>query len=174
MKPLGDRALLQKAVESRKDGRIDVVDLANKLGIDVFAVPKKDKQYNAHIQYDSTKNQFEIFVNSNHPGTRQRFSIAHELSHYALDPDKIIERGSMDRPHISVDEDEIKADALAAKVLMPDELIDEYFQEHQIEATSSFTSATVEAVASYFHVSRTMAVLRLREKGCQIPYLSFA
>lgn len=174
MKPIGSKALIAQAVKTRKNGRIDVVELATNLGIDVYAVSSDVQDYNAHIQYNQDKDRFEIFVNSDHPGTRQRFSIAHELSHYALDPDKIVERGSMDRTHVSVEPDEKRADALAAQVLMPDELVDEYFAKNNLTTGSDFTSATVETLAAHFHVSRTMAVLRLREKGCQVPYLSFA
>jgi Zn-dependent peptidase ImmA (M78 family) len=174
MQALGSKALLDKALESRRNGRIDVVQLANNLGIDVFSVSKKDSSYNAHIAYVQDRNQFEIYVNVTHPTTRQRFSIAHELSHYAINPDKIIAKGTMDRSRHSVDQDEVDADKLAAKVLMPDELMEEYFKDNSLTEKSEFTNSTVEKIAEYFHVSRTMAVLRLREKGCLIPYLSFA
>jgi Zn-dependent peptidase ImmA (M78 family) len=174
MKPLGRNALLAKAIQSKKDGRVDVVKLANDLGIDVFAVSEKDQDFNARIKYVPERNQFEIYVNSAHPGTRRRFSIAHELSHYALDPDKIMKQGAMNRPHASVDRDEIEADTLAAEVLMPDELIDEYFSANNLDETSAFTAEDIEKMAEHFYVSRAMAVQRLREKGCQIPYLSFA
>jgi Zn-dependent peptidase ImmA (M78 family) len=174
MKPLGQATLLSRALQNSKDGRVDVVKLANDLGVDVFAVNKHDPEFNARITYAPERNQFEIYVNSNHPGTRQRFSVAHELSHYALEPDTIIKQGAMHRTQASVAASEVNADKLAAKILMPDDYIDDYFNAHDISNTSSFTAHDIEKIADHFQVSRAMAVQRLREKDCRIPYLSFA
>jgi Zn-dependent peptidase ImmA (M78 family) len=174
MKPLGSTALLKRAADTVKDGRVDVVKLANALGINVFTVAQKDETFNANIKYSPKTEKFEIYVNDAHPATRQRFSVAHELSHYALEPDAIVQKGSLDRAHVSLPANERKADELAAKLLMPDAMIDDYFKQHNVKASDGFTAGDIEAIASYFNVSRAMAVQRLREKGCTIPYLSFA
>lgn len=61
-----------------------------------------------------------IFVNSNDPATRQRFTLAHELGHAVLhqgesvmDFRKNFERGATDRK-------EVEANFFAANLLMPD------------------------------------------------------
>lgn len=73
--------------------------------------------------------QYTIVVNSNHPITRQRFTIAHELGHFIYHKDKM-NSGTDDNimyrsdNHTDIGKaEETEANVFASKVLMPVELI---------------------------------------------------
>jgi len=72
-----------------------------------------------------------IGVNSLHPSTRQRFTLAHELGHVRLHADLLregvhLDHGTLRRDWISsqgTDEREIEANAFASELLMPEQLM---------------------------------------------------
>jgi Zn-dependent peptidase ImmA (M78 family) len=72
-----------------------------------------------------------IGVNSQHHPNRQRFTIAHELAHIVLHPEELtkavhVDKGSLRRDRVSAqgtDDLEIEANAFAAELLMPEELL---------------------------------------------------
>ena len=74
---------------------------------------------------------FVIGVNSQHHPNRQRFTIAHELAHIVLHPEELakavhVDKGSLRRDRVSAqgtDDLEIEANAFAAELLMPEELL---------------------------------------------------
>ncbi|MFF8843411.1 ImmA/IrrE family metallo-endopeptidase [Streptomyces sp. NPDC015127] len=71
-----------------------------------------------------------IGVNDTHPERRQRFTIAHELGHLLLHPGREV---VLDRPvrinlrdrasSMATDQEEIEANAFAASLLMPTEML---------------------------------------------------
>jgi Zn-dependent peptidase ImmA (M78 family) len=160
---------------SEKNRRIDVVQLAKNLGLEVYSVDLPDEDSGC-----LKKGDVEPFieVNRNHPVTRQRFTIAHEISHYIKHQDQLELAGKLDRTknyHDDVDlaiEDE--ADQTAAEILMPQYLIDDYLKEKDWGKLTKYSSRMIEEIADQFRVSRTMAITRLRGVGIKIPYLSFA
>ncbi|MCF1505639.1 ImmA/IrrE family metallo-endopeptidase [Afifella sp. H1R] len=79
--------------------------------------------------------RFEIVVNANHPRTRQRFTLAHELGHYMLHRHLIGTGVGDDCAYRSTDtgkyrnrrigpREETQANKFAASVLMPNKLIE--------------------------------------------------
>lgn len=161
--------------QSRKDHRVDVIDLARRLGIDVYAIDLKDG--NGCIRYKKDTDSFYIVVNSGHPVTRQRFTIAHEIGHYLKHKNRIKEKGQLDRDSDCKDDDvsfEQEADKQAAEILMPNDIVNDYLAQKEWSAKTRFNADMVSDIADHFRVSRTMAVTRLRELKIPIPYISFA
>lgn len=169
--------LSQLIEASRKDCRVDVVSIAQKLGIEVYSVAMDDGK-SGDICHDPVTKKTFIDINRDHPATRQRFTIAHELSHYLHHQDKLVERGKLDRSDEYKDAAEIKleqtADKEAAAMLMPENIVEEYFAKREWSKKTKFSAEMIEAVADQFWVSRTMAVTRLRELHYPVAYLSFA
>ena len=71
-----------------------------------------------------------IGINSAHPKTRQRFSIAHEIGHLVLHDkkelfiDKVVRVNFRDaKSSMAIDHNEIEANQFAAELLMPRELV---------------------------------------------------
>lgn len=167
---------IKDLIKSSQDGyRVDVVALAKKLNLPVYSLDLPSEQ-SGHIVNENGK--IFIEVNRNHPPTRQRFTIAHEISHY-LKHDRILKReGQLDRKteYSSIAElkREQEADENAADILMPKELVKQYAAEQDWNRLTKFNSDMINQTADTFRVSRAMALTRLRELGFKIPFLSFA
>ncbi len=169
--------LPQLIQSSRKDCRVDVVSIAKKLGLEVYSVIMSSGR-SGDIRYDRDANKAYIEVNRAHPVTRQRFTVAHEISHFIHHQDKLVEKGQLDRNNEFKDAQEIalehKADKEAAEILMPESIVEEYFSKKKWNKNTKFTADMIDDIAEQFWVSRAMAVTRLRELDFPVPYLSFA
>jgi Zn-dependent peptidase ImmA (M78 family) len=107
---------------------IDVLRLAQNAGLAVYATDFTDEDgedVSGSIEIED-KNPV-IYVNQNHPETRQRFTIAHELGHWfsghLLDVnDKIIDNAQCRRSSFW-DAKEQQANQFAAELLMPSILL---------------------------------------------------
>ncbi|MDQ3076915.1 MAG: ImmA/IrrE family metallo-endopeptidase [bacterium] len=162
--------IIAKAVALGKEtGYVDVVRVANDLNIAVLAAPFEDS-FNAQISF-TPENGYELLVNENHPIGRQRFSIAHELGHFILHNTEIVELGKLNRDGDSIMEEE--ADALAAEILMPKELIEDYIRNEN-EDTEVISKSLIEKIADKFKVSRVVAIIRLRELDYYVPFISLS
>ena len=113
---------------------VDVEGLAAALGIKV-SYANLHPETSGMIERTRGDN-FRIVVNANHPKTRQRFTIAHELGHYMLHRHLIGEgiednkayRSSYDGMYRNRDigpTQETEANKFAVGVLMPDHLVAE-------------------------------------------------
>jgi len=102
---------------------IQMVPLANDLGIRVYNA-KWPNSVSGKIQKDAERggdSGFACFINSDHPRTRRRFTIAHEISHYVLHEGDIgdgIFDDALYRSGLS-SRKEAQANSLAADILMP-------------------------------------------------------
>lgn len=64
---------------------VDVVGLANELGIEVYEEKFDSETMSGYISKDD--NGYFISVNEKHPATRKQFTIAHEIGHFVLHQD---------------------------------------------------------------------------------------
>jgi predicted transcriptional regulator len=135
---------------------IQVIPLANRLGIEVYKAPWPN-EISGKIQQDSQRggdSGYAIFVNKDHPEVRRRFTIAHEIAHYILHERKIgdgIFDDAMYRsglPH----REEVQANSLAADILMPRFLVQEMQKQYGDD---------VDALAKLFNVSSQAMSIRL-------------
>ena len=169
--------LLQLIRASQTDHRIDVVGLAKKLGLNVYSIDLPDDRSGC-IKRDAESGDAFIEVNRNHPVSRQRFTVAHEIAHFIKHPEVLAKKGQLDRAGVFKDDHEIKleeeADEEAAAILMPEYLVDEYFTSHEWDKHTRFDAGMIHDVAEHFRVSRAMAVTRLRNLDFPVPYISFA
>ncbi len=112
----------------RRTVPVDVELLAKSLGIDVVHM-NLDNDTSGMIERVSD-GKFRIVVNDNHPMTRKRFTIAHELGHYFNHRHLIGDGISDDRAYRSADSgryantaigrrQETEANQFAANLLMP-------------------------------------------------------
>jgi Zn-dependent peptidase ImmA (M78 family) len=169
--------LTQLIQASQTDHRIDVVGLAKKLGLNVYSIDLPD-DLSGDIKKNPETGDIFIEVNRNHPITRQRFTVAHEIAHFVKHPKELAKKGQLDRSNTFKDDNEIEleneADREAAAILMPEYLVDDYFKTKCWSKKTKFDSEMISEIADGFRVSRAMAITRLRDIGFPIPYLSFA
>lgn len=159
----------------RSDGRLDVIKLANDVGLkvkpmeDINAVFSKE---NAFIKYEN--DAFTIYVNPNQSKQRQRFSIAHELGHYANHKEEIKNKGKIDRDSVnSLDKNkEEEADKYAAELLIPAEDLKAYIETNNLNGQKVITKSVVESLAERYDVSLYAMIMRLRELKFYVPYIN--
>lgn len=105
--------------------------------------------------------RYRITVNSKHPKSRQRFSMAHEYIHYQMHRDKLAQMPDGEQIlHRNEERNpiEYEANAGAADILMPKEVFMQVLKE---------TNGKIGKMAEAFQVS-TLA-LRYRAKNLDIP-----
>jgi len=137
---------------------INTVDLASQFGLKVYYVKGWDNTISGLIKRDSEfggDSGYAIFVNKSHPPVRRRFTIAHEIAHFVLHKSEIDDEDIVDdglyRSGLS-NEIEKQANEYAAQILMPQNLINKYFEE---------LGGNVDQLAQKFWVSKLAMTIRL-------------
>lgn len=153
---------------------VNLEELAQKLHVSLHIEPL-EREISGMLVCKSGKNH--IIINSTHPQTRQRFSIAHELGHLKLhhknnDDGLFVDRqyqiyrraGAATDPTYkagsssTTPQQEREANIFAGALLMPEELIEEYLRKNKIE----FLDETkIAKFARAFNVSEQAATIRL-------------
>ncbi len=170
--------ILKLALECRQDdGSVDIILLASKAGIDVYGNEASD-DFNAEIIHISAQDKFEILVNTNHPLHQQRFSIAHELAHFVLHPEKIREYGSLKKAADRYDpkyfpEIEKEADEFGEELLIPEKLLRDHFPD-VFEMQQKLSFQKIQEIALKFKVSVLVAANRLKKFRPDVPYISLS
>lgn len=145
----------------------DVEGVIRELGIAFQNKPMPEDQSGC-IEYNSGR--FTITVNAAEDRQRQRFTAAHELAHYLLHRDMLVEIGGWSRHTDSLFDDhasnnppqpfepahEVQANKLAAEILMPrSTMATEYDPK----------TDNVDEVAQLFQVSAAAMKVRLKSLG---------
>ena len=140
----------QKGVEASP---LDVQGLLSALGIKLISVPMSD-DVSGMLSLSDNGKDWVVKVNALHHPNRQRFTIAHEVAHFARHRFQQVEfkdlnffRNGDSNPM------EVEANRFASELLMPESIFRDKVK---------IFSGSIEAVAQYFKVS-TLAV-RVRAK----------
>lgn len=135
---------------------IDPVQIATVAGVSVYGRGGwGDMDYPYSGYYRIFNGQPSIEYNVSEPPVRQRFTVAHELGHFAL--------GHQDAPRdagnfqSSGDVRERQANRFAAELLMPTSLVSQYYQNG--------LANSVDALANIFGVSKDAMGYRLINLG---------
>lgn len=168
-------ALLQQASELRQNGKVDVVQLARKVGIEVKPSSKvADVFMEASAYIKKEPEGYVIYVNADHSKQRQRFSIAHEIAHFHLHKDQLDAIGQLDRDgamSLGVKEEE-KADELASEILMPQDDIADILKRAGITQTILISRKQIEVLCERYDVSFFAMIVKLRSLSYYVPYIS--
>ncbi|HUZ54062.1 MAG TPA: ImmA/IrrE family metallo-endopeptidase [Streptosporangiaceae bacterium] len=148
---------------------VDPEALARADGIVVVRRRFKDGDVSGILFRDS--DHHVIGVNSAHPAVRQRFTIAHELGHRALHPgrelilDVPVRVNLRDKTSsMASDLEEIEANAFAAALLMPEQMIRD--QVNQLPPSQRREpDVTATALSKIFKVSVSALNFRLINLG---------
>jgi uncharacterized protein DUF955 len=136
---------------------IDVYAIALVLQIKVYHEKEWPDGLSGKIVKDARlggQSGYAIYINGNHAETRQRFTLAHEIAHFALHKENIgdgIADDALYRSGLS-NAQEAMANKLAADILMPWNLVNQKIKEGV---------DTVEALAQQFNVSISAMAIRL-------------
>jgi Zn-dependent peptidase ImmA (M78 family) len=143
---------------------IDPIKLANQLQVRVFNAKFGDRD--VHGLLATRSGRATIYVNADDPPVRKRFTIAHELGHFALHlasgDIEFIDTADSFRTAADPDADwtptrrqEWEANVFAAALLMPEPLVRRQWPEIQDAA----------GMARWFQVSQLAMAIRLQELG---------
>lgn len=142
---------------------VPIVSIAKDLGLSIYETKDFDDSQSGSLKKEGEN--FVIYLNVNHPYTRQRFTIAHEIAHFLLHKsyfDTIAEHVSLiKQPYpalnrggaVSTPEEqkmELDANQLAAELLMPEETFKYVWAHHN----------KIDEVANQFEVSQSAANFR--------------
>lgn len=110
-----------------------------------------------------------VGLNETHSATRRRFSLAHELGHFLLHKGDVFVDAKVNfRNRLSsmgVDREEIEANAFAAELLMPSDLVSSEFYKLFDPNKSVDHAAPIDELASRFKVSPEAMSFRLKNLG---------
>jgi Zn-dependent peptidase ImmA (M78 family) len=115
-----------------------------------------------------------IAVNRSQHTRRRRFTIAHEIGHFMLHKGVYIDKDTRinqrrSRSSSGLDIDEVQANAFAAELLMPAELLVREFNR-RVRIGSRSELAIVNSLADYFEVSAKAMEIRLKVIGALAPF----
>ena len=142
------------------DGKLPVrpVALANAMGVMVFADPELD--VSGSIELEEGENPV-IRFNSSDAKVRQRFTIAHEIGHYALGHLRSGQTKFRDPAtnfsSATVKLEEREANRFAADLLMPASALKFAIERHRV--------SNIDALAELFGVSQVAMQYRLQNLG---------
>jgi hypothetical protein len=150
----------QAVVDSwQQQAPVDITAMATDLGLSVYESYDLPVGVSGKIFSDTGEESpsgYAIAVNANEPYRRRRFTIAHECAHYLLHRakigDELIDDGMYRSQKLNTRE-EIEANNLAADLLMPRRLINNFIRQGISDP---------ESLAERFEVSGSAMKVRLR------------
>jgi Zn-dependent peptidase ImmA (M78 family) len=146
---------------------VDVNAIAESRG--ALVVQEKNEDDFSGFLFRSSDSAPIIGVNSNHPLTRRRFTIAHELAHLLLHPksgvhvDEGVFQMRDARATAGTDQEEVEANRFAAELLMPQSLL-----EADLQALGRIyldDETAVAMLAKKYRVSCQSMAIRLGSLG---------
>lgn len=147
---------------------VNVRALAELKGAVVVEEPLEDGDFSGFL-YTTRISPPVIGVNSAHPPTRKRFTMAHELGHLTLHPkdgihmDEAVIQRRDERASEGTHDEEIEANRFAAELLMPRD-----FLEADIAQMGKFLvddDEQIQALARRYEVSVQAMTIRLNTLG---------
>lgn len=141
---------------------VDIDGLCRELGIFLHQVSLDEAVSGEIFPVPSAYGSYQINVNSRHSGTRQRFTVSHELGHYVyhrhligsgISDDRAYRSGTIGRfRNLNIGpKEETQANKFAVNLLLPENLI----------KNNRETGKTVEEMAELFQVSPRAMSIRL-------------
>ena len=149
----------RKKNELENDTPINFRSLIQKLG--VVLVSKNLSNDFSGMAMKTGDHRF-IMINSRHPFSRQRFTIAHELYHLYVQKDFTFKVCSTELFEARKDKEEYNADSFAADLLLPRFGLIELIPNSQ-NRLNTITLDTLLSIEQYFQCSRTALLFRLKQ-----------
>lgn len=147
---------------------VPIEQIAKKLGATVLYEPFEGKADVSAMLFRDGKRTI-IGVNSAHSRTRQRFSVAHECGHLLLHSGKMFVDARINfRDNVSglaVDQEEIQANAFAAAILMPGDMVIAEIKRIIGRGEPEKIELVLSKLASKFEVSTQAMEYRLKNLG---------
>ncbi|TLY30823.1 MAG: ImmA/IrrE family metallo-endopeptidase [Nitrospirae bacterium] len=162
--------LARKLIEDQKVRKppIPIESIARNLDIKLQFEPFEGKDDISGMLFRNDDHTI-IGVNSAHASTRQRFTIAHEIGHLLLHRGKLFVDTSVKfrdaKSSLATDRGEIEANAFAAELLMPSDMIHLEVQKKLGKNPTHSMQSLIEEMSESFGVSQQAMEYRLANLG---------
>lgn len=170
-KKVGDKLNELLTTDCYQGYELQLDKLAKKLSLSIFDATFSDPNLSGAIYKDEITGNFNIYANAQHPITRKRFTIAHEIGHYisaicdSHSKDELFKNSEgLEDYSVSYRHDGIKSEAeteanqIAAEMLMPQEWVRQFVRD----------GMSVEKMAEIFFVSEHAVAIRINSLGIDI------
>ncbi len=149
--------------QNKEINMFHIVNQIKDLGIHLI-ITSLDNSQSGFIVYDENTKLFSITINANHGVKRQNFTMAHELAHYVLHKDIVMQRGQLDRDSSNLysNEDKIlerEANRLAGNLLMPLQAIRDIISINNFDINNQ---EHIQQIADIFVVSEEALKIQMR------------
>lgn len=154
-----DPEIKKKISAFQEDAPVSLSKVAAALGLRIFSTVLPSGISGEIRPRRQQRGQFDIRVNRNDSVRRQRFTVAHEIGHFLLHADEIGDGITDDVLYRSTlsDRREAQANRIAADILMPEHLIDEWIDRAHVLKVDD----VVGFLADRFQVSEAAMKIRL-------------
>jgi Zn-dependent peptidase ImmA (M78 family) len=148
---------------------IPVEQIASKLGAQLSYEPFHGKgELSGMLLRDRSRTV--IGINSAHPSTRQRFTVAHEIGHLVMHQgavfvDQAVRYNRDGKSSLAADRKEIEANTFAAELLMPERLVTAAVEKRLNKKPNLSQALLIDELASEFRVSVQAMEYRLTNLG---------
>lgn len=139
---------------------VDIDRLAEKMGAEVHYLPILAGGNDISGRFDIVNGVPTCYVRSTDSEQRQRFTLAHELGHFALNHGGGFRDNSASFNIYNYDQREVDANTFAAELLMPRVAIDYVIDKMKLNSISEF--------ANLFNVSLPAMTYRLKNLGISL------
>ena len=152
----------KKVIESFIEKPINILSITKDLGANVYQ-PYLETLLEGWIEYNKDKKVFEIYLNPKYPAIKQRYTLAHELSHFLFHQTAIIEEGQLDRGYSSNKSSfnvrEWQANLFASELLVPTSMIEGDMKNNEGLKELSVLTKHIEDT---YQVSKPVAIKRAK------------
>lgn len=153
---------------------IPVEDIVKALNIKLTKSPFEEGKNFSGVLYRDKSGKSIIGVNARESDKRQRFTIAHEIGHFIMHEgdlhiDENFRVNFRDaNSSLAINKEEIEANAFAAALLMPEELLKRALKEINQGIDFSDDNDTIKNLSELFQVSEQALLIRLGKLGVVI------
>lgn len=133
---------------------VDILSIVKAIGLEAYSLSDEEIAEGVSGRCEITEGESHaLFINTQEPLVRQRFTLAHELGHYCLEHGNSFRdtRESM----YSYDPKEHAANVFAADILMPKDFVEHYIVKKGV--------TSISLLADVFKVSYTAMKIRLEQ-----------
>lgn len=139
-----------------------IKDVGEVLGVNVFDIPMKEKDFGA-VSYKTSYSKY-IFLNTNQPKCKMNFSYYHDIYHILKGSNKML--NEIKEVHFNeeylFDEIECKANLFSAMIIMPEKKFKIMYKDYYYKSNKDFTT-TVYRLMDYFSAPYISVLLRICE-----------